>query len=191
LNPQSVAAAHKLAQSYVIQQDFGRAAPILNKLASIYPNHLKILENAGLSSLEVERYDDAKRHAAQLAKIDESNKKGSIISARVKIHEGDYENIVATLRNSHSEEEIVRFLNNAGVKMSKGQNFAEALKMYKSAITALGDGSKFAYAIYYNIGLAHKNLGAIQDARKAFERTLRLKPDFEKARTALNDLDKG
>lgn len=48
--------------------------------------------------------------------------------------------------------------------------------------------SKFLYAIHYNMGIAYKRKNLPAEARKHFEASLKLKPDFDKAANALAEL---
>ena len=187
INPTSATAAHKLAQVLMSQGDHKSAAQMLDRLAAVSPYNIKLLENAGLSNFNLKRYDQAKAHMAKLGNLDESNKTASLVTAQIKIETGDYDGLVETLAKSHTEQELIRFLNNAGAKLSQGNDVEGALRMYKAAAEQI-KSSKFLYAIHYNMGIAYKRLGKAKQARSHFEHSLRLKPDFDKATQALADL---
>lgn len=189
-NPKSVAAAYKLAFTMASKGDNVQAAALFNKLASINPYHIKILENAGLTNFKAEQYEEAQKHVNQLYAVDKNNQVATQIVADIKIKDGDFSDLVSTLKRSMDEKEIVQYLNNAGVKLSHGNDVEGALRMYQSAIEQLGANSKHLYAIYYNIGIAYKRMGKWDKAKSAFERSLRLKPDFDKAAQALAEIGK-
>jgi tetratricopeptide (TPR) repeat protein len=189
INPKSLGAAHKHATALKAQGNFREAARVLDQLAMLNPYHLKILENAGLSCFEADMIDRAKVHVQQLESVDATNKVASQVNAEILIKEGPIEKVVEALRKGHTEEELVRFLNNAGAKLSMGNDVAGALKMYLVAVKELGERSKFSFAIYYNVGIAHKRLGNIEAAKQALSTSLKLKPDFDKAKQVLASLE--
>ncbi len=188
INPKSLAAAHKHAMALKTQGEFREAARVLDQLAMVNPYHLKILENAGLSCFEANMIDRAKVHVSRLESIDATNKVASQVNAEIIIQEGPIEKLMDALKKGHSEEELVRFLNNAGTKLSMNNDVEGALKMYLTAVEELGKKSKFSYAIYYNIGIAYKRLQQLNNAKEALTTSLQLKPDFDKAKQALASL---
>jgi tetratricopeptide (TPR) repeat protein len=187
VNPKSASAAHKLAQLMMAEGDHGQAAELLNRLAALSPYNIKLLENAGLSNFNVQRYEEAKGHMASLGALDESNKAAATVTAQIKIKTGDFDGLVQSLSKSHTEKELIQFLNNAGAKLSQDNDIEGALRMYQAAVAQIQD-SKFLYAIHYNIGIAYKKKQQLDAARTHFEASLKVKPDFEKAATALAEL---
>jgi Tfp pilus assembly protein PilF len=187
VNPKSATAAHKLAQVLMSTGENAQAAEMLNRLAELSPYNIRLLENAGLSNLNIQQYDKAKAHMSKLSGLDETNKTAGAITAQVKIQTGDYDGLVDALKKSHSEKELIQFLNNAGAKLSKENDIDGALKMYAAALEQI-EHSKFLYAIHYNMGIAYKRKEQFNKARIHFESSLKLKPDFDKAIAALAEL---
>jgi len=186
-NPKSSSAAHKLAQLFTKQGDHRAAADLLTKLAEISPYSIRLLENAGLSNFTAERYDDAKRIMGNLSGIDETNKTASTVTADIKIKTGDYDDLVKTLSKSHDEKSIIQFLNNAGAKLSKGDDIDGAIRMYSAVLSQITD-SKYLYAIHYNMGLAYKKKQDAANAKMHFKRALKFNATFEKAIEELKKL---
>ncbi|TWW08700.1 hypothetical protein E3A20_21720 [Planctomyces bekefii] len=184
VNPKSAVAAHKLAHAYMKRGDHRRAAQILNSLAHLNPYNIKLLENAGISNLQINDFEKAQSYASQLKTLDVKNKTASEVNVQVKIASGDFSGIADELRNSHDDKEIVAFLNNAGVKLAKGTDVRGALNMYQSCIEQLQD-SKYIHAVYFNMGIAYKKLNDYENAASAYASAVRLKPDFEKAAQSL------
>lgn len=165
--------------------DHAQASVMLNRLAEVSPYNMKLLENAGLSSYNAKDYDKAKEHMGKLSGLDESSKIASTVTAQIKIDTGDFDGLVDALRKSHSEKELVQFLNHAGAKLSQGNDVDGALKMYNAALAGIPATNKFIYAIHYNLGIAYKRKKEFKEARSHLETSLRLKPDFDKAAAAL------
>lgn len=186
VNPKSAVAAHKLAHAYMMKGDNARAAALLNSLAQLNPYNIKLLENAGISNLSINDLDKAAQYASQLKGLDTQNKTAGEVTAQVKIAKGDFNDLAAALKDSHDDKEVVAFLNNAGVKLAKGADVQGALRMYQSCIQQL-EGSKYLHAVYFNMGIAYKKLEDFDNAAKAYEKALKLKPDFDKAAQGLLD----
>lgn len=88
--------------------------------------------------------------------------------------------------------EVVRFYNNKGVEMSKLGDHRGAIAQYQKAIK-LYPNFKENYRLHYNIALAYiklKNIPAYEAAAEALKAALQLKPEFDKARTTLEVVNK-
>ncbi|MBC7660583.1 MAG: tetratricopeptide repeat protein [Chitinophagaceae bacterium] len=187
INPKSTSAAHKLAQMYTKMGNNKAAADLLTKLAEISPYSIKLLENAGLSNFADERFDEAKRIMGKLTKLDDTNKTAASVTAEIKVKNGEFEGLVESLRKSHDEKAIIQFLNNAGAKLSKGEDIDGAISMYNAAIEQITD-NKFLYAIHFNMGIAYKKKSNLAQAGLHFKRALKLNPSFEKAAEELKKM---
>ena len=188
INPKSFVAATKLAMCYLAKGDFQKSSPIFNSLFDMNKYNIKVLETAGLSNIKSHDYVNAQKHIGQLTQIDEQNKAGSTLQVDLYIQQGNYEGLPKTLLKTHTEEEMVKFLNSAGVKLSKEKDPASAIKMYSACLNEM-KSDKYRYAIYYNMGLAYKMQKDFQKAKDYFEKSLELNSGFEKAKLALKDLN--
>ena len=88
--------------------------------------------------------------------------------------------------------EVVRFYNNKGVMLSKSGDREAALTEYSRALQFF---PKFRenYRIYYNIALAIaqvKTRASYEEAQHNLEQCLKLRPDFEKAKNTLAQVQK-
>ncbi|MCX6124272.1 MAG: response regulator [Proteobacteria bacterium] len=189
VNGRSLTAGHKLAQVALLQNRPIDAAALLNKMADLNPYHIKILENAGVSCLRADLIEDAERHMGKLSSIDPKNRVAATVTAEVSIKHGNYDSIVTTLGKSMNEKEIIQFLNNAGIKLSKDNDVVGALKMYKAAAQQLEGKTPLLYAIYYNMGIAYKRLDDKMNSAVCYRKALKLNPTFDKAKQALTELD--
>lgn len=188
-NSKSLTAVHKLASVAMLENKPKEAAEMLNKIADLNPYHIKVLENAGISCLKADMLIEAEKHMKKLSAVDESNKTASSVVAEVKVKQGNYEDIVSVLSKTHGEKEIIQFLNNAGIKLSKENDVQGALKMYKAAAIQLEGKTPLLYAIYYNMGIAYKRLNDKMNAAVCFRKSIKLNGEFDKAKAALNELE--
>jgi tetratricopeptide (TPR) repeat protein len=187
-NPKSSLAAQKLAQTYMLEKDFAKAAELMNELTKLNPLNLELLANAGLSNYEVGNLDEAKDAMSRLQGLDKERKDASEVLARVAIKEGDYETAMKQLKGTHDQKELVQMLNNEGVRLSHENEIDAAIAMYLKCITIIGE-NPYIYALHYNLGLAYNKHHDKANAITAFKKSLELKPDFEKAASALSKLE--
>lgn len=187
-NPKSSSAAQKLAQTYMLEKDFAKAAELMNELTKLNPLNIELLANAGLSNYEVGNLDEAKDAMSRLQGLDKERKDASEVLARVAIKEGDYETAMKQLQGTHDQKELVQMLNNEGVRLSHENEIDAAIAMYLKCITIIGE-NPYTYALHYNLGLAYNKHHDKANAISAFKKSLELKPDFEKAASALSKLE--
>ncbi len=183
-NPGSVAAKYKLAQTFMAEKNFDKASSILDKLAEDNQNHINLLVNAGLSSFNRGDLEKAKKHMNSVKSIDESNKKSSEVIVNIAIEEGDYQTISETLQSSHSMKDLVSYLNNTGVRLSKEKRYDEAVELFQNCLNTV-KGSEFEYTVCYNLALACMKKKATTHAKKYLLRAIELKPDFQKGLSTL------
>lgn len=91
-----------------------------------------------------------------------------------------------------SATEVVKHYNNKGVMKSKTLEYDLAIKDYKEAIQFYPN-HKETYRIYFNIALAYinnKKENYINDAEEAIKKSLKLKPEFEKAKNIYDKITK-
>jgi tetratricopeptide (TPR) repeat protein len=74
------------------------------------------------------------------------------------------------------------------VRLSHENEIDAAIAMYLKCITIIGE-NPYIYALHYNLGLAYNKHHDKANAIIAFKKSLELKPDFEKAASALSKLE--
>lgn len=188
INPVSAAAAHKIAHTYMMEKDFRKATELLNHQMRLNPLNIELLTNAGMSNYEVGNFDKAKEVLGQARALDSTNKKAGQGLASVALAQGDVKGACEIFKSSHTEAELVQFLNSAGVKLSRNNDVQGAINMYLQCLEVINK-SEYVPAIYYNLGVAYSR---INDNRKAiifYKKALERRPDFERAAQALAKLE--
>jgi|NOAtaT_6_FD_contig_41_7438383_length_1467_multi_4_in_0_out_0_1 tetratricopeptide (TPR) repeat protein len=188
VNPLSAAAMHKTAQTYMMENNFQRAAELLNEQMKVNPLNLQLLANAGLSNYETGDYQLAEQVMGQLKQMDQTNKVAMETLAKVAVQEGRVRDACDLLGSTHTELELIQFFNNAGVRLSQQNNIPAAIDMYKKCLEVMGK-SEHAHAILYNLGIAHAKLKDFPNAMLCYKKALERKPDFAKAQQALARLE--
>jgi Tfp pilus assembly protein PilF/CheY-like chemotaxis protein len=188
VNPGFLPATHRMAVSHMYDQNFKEAASMLDDLLPRNPLNLQLLADSGVASYETGNHDKARLTMLHLKQLDEKDRIASDVLAKVAMAEGRVLDACRHLRKSHSDAELVQFLNNEGVRLSKEKDLDGAIRMYEQCLGEVHE-SEFAHAIYYNLGLAHAKRREPNQAAQYFQMALARKPDFVKAQQALARLE--
>ncbi len=179
-NPESVYAMYKIATTHMAEKNFDSAKKMLDRLAKENPHHIRVLENAGLSNYETGNIDLAQTQMKQVQKLDKTSKVAATVITQVKVVKGEINGLADDLSKTHSEEELVRVLNAAGVKLSKDEKVAEAIQIYHDCLKYVKN-PEFAGKIHYNLGLGYSRLGKVKEATDHLQQSLKFLPKFDKA----------
>ncbi|SMF73985.1 tetratricopeptide repeat protein [Pseudobacteriovorax antillogorgiicola] len=188
-NPKSLAAQHKIAATMVANKEYDQAKSILNKLAEENPDHIDVLENAGLSNYETGDVKKAKKYLSRVQDYVPESKVAATVMTKVKIDEGQVSGLAEDLKKSLSEKELVSLLNSAGIKLSKENKVDEAIKIYLDCLAHI-ENKEFAGKVHYNLALAYQKLENKEETKKHLQKTLEYIPTFSKASAMLNKLSK-
>lgn len=186
-NPNSLVAKHRVALTYMAEDKFSEAAPMLNELVVANPLNINVLHDAGHVNMELGDHTQAAAAMSQMLKLDKKDVMANQIMAKIAIATGKVADACHFLQNSHSDLEMVQFLNNAGAKLAKESDFQGAIKLYLQCLDII-KSSQYLYAIHYNLGLAYSKQKLKTQAIEHFNKALTIKPDFTKAQEALEKL---
>lgn len=184
LNKNFVPATQKLAHCFMLEKNYAKAAEMLNSLAAVSPHSIRLLENAGIANIESGQLEIAAGHLANLRKLDQSNKVAQEMRTEMALRSGDYNAVVTSVGATYGEKDAISQLNTAAVRLAQSNDPKRAIEMYQAALRQYGK-SQYAYILHLNIGVAFRRLGDAQSARQHLEQSIKLKPDFAKARDAL------
>jgi len=188
VNPGFLPATHRLAVSHIYDNNFGEAASMLDELLPRNSLNLQLLADSGHASFETGNHDKARLTMLHLKQLDEKDRMAADVLAKVAMAEGRVLDACRHLRKSHSDAELVQFLNNEGVRLSKEKDLDGAIRLYQQCLGEVHE-SEFAHAIYYNLGLAHAKRRDSSQAALYFQMAIARKPDFTKAQQALARLE--
>ncbi len=188
VNPGVITATHRMAVSHMYDHNYRQAAEMLDNLVPRNPLNLQLLADAGQTSYEIGNLDKARLTMLHLRQLDERDRMAADVLAKVAMAEGRVLDACRHLRKSHSDGELIQFLNNEGVRLSKEKDLDGAIRMYQQCLGEVHD-SEFAHAIYYNLGLAHAKRRETKEATQYFQMAIARKPDFVKAQQALARLE--
>lgn len=186
-NSESVAARNKLASTYMKEGQYQEAKKILDALSKSNPHHISILENAGLTNYETGNFDLAKKQMEQVQNLDRENKNAAGVVTKVRIEKGELSGLASELSKTHSEEELVRLLNTAGVKLSKDDKVEEAIAIYQDCLKVIKT-DEYAGKVHYNIALGLQRLNRSKEALSHAKLATIHLPGLEKAQALVKRL---
>jgi len=95
------------------------------------------------------------------------------------------------VENENREIALTALYQRGRTRVLGGYELEEAIAMFERYIQELGEGNPRLApeeAAVWRIGMAYQKLGKVDSARKAFEKALRIDPDFKEARLSLKKL---
>ena len=189
--PHNMRAVNLLSRIAMKEGNWDEAQKLLEKANTISPKNgerLLMLGDAcyGKGDLDtaLEFYKEAADSSPELADKAES------AMGKVKVSQGDLEGALGLLQKSASEEEAAGYFNNAAVIAVKNGDSKHAIELYETALKALKT-DKLKHIIFYNLALSYRRVGSNQEAVKFTKRALKYKPDYDKAKRQLNQLEGG
>ncbi|MFK7872396.1 MAG: response regulator [Oligoflexales bacterium] len=188
-DPYSVSILNKKSHVYRCQKKMEEAKECLDILAAENPMHLKVLERAGLTNLDLGHFDLAQQQMKNLQLLDKNNQAATETLAHVDMEQGHFEGVSERLRKNHTEKEVVSILNTAGVKLSKQKDFEGAISIYKDCLEVITK-KEFVGKIHYNIALGYRGLVNYKLCLRHCSRALEAYPGFEKAKNLTEEIRK-
>ena len=158
-----------------------------HKIAPLGLDRMALLEDAYLKNREAKKALEIMELRVQFINGNLDAKFGM---ANKLQNAGEDEVAKGFVRKHASPAEVVRYYNNKGVAMSQNGDCKGAIIEYQRAL-AFFPSSKENFRIHYNIALARLKLRTTEDLNSAvgsLKKCLELAPDFEKAKSALEQV---
>ena len=188
-DPNSMWANSLYAKLLMATNQKEEAKNILDQLAGSFPNHVNILENAGLTNYELGFIELAEKQMKSLQNIDKSNKKAFEVSTKIKINNGDISSCLKDLQETHSEKEIVSIMNTTGIELAKKGDREGANRVYHETLQ-VAKNTDYKAKLHYNIALNLHKMNDKEGCATHLQTALKLKPDYDKAATLLKEISR-
>ena len=164
-----------------------QAKEILDELAQGFPNHVNILENAGITNFELGFIELAEKQMKSLAQVDAGNQKALEVGTKIRVMNGDVSGCLEKLKDTHSEKEIVSLMNTLAVEMAKKGEGEKANQVYEETLL-VATNPEYKAKLHYNIALNLQKMTNIPQCIQHLKAALSLKPDYQKAKSLLKDV---
>jgi tetratricopeptide (TPR) repeat protein len=157
---------------------------ILEKLVNVSPKNLSNKITLGGAYIEADRLDDARRVFKDVMEDDPSNQDCKDQMATLAFKEGQYSLAEQLIAETESGNELARAFNNLAISQVAKGDFEQGIKTYTNAMRMLADKARL-YLLQYNLGLAYRKKGALEESFSTLAKSYTSEPSFEKAYVAI------
>lgn len=181
---EQVDALKLLARLFSLTGRHDQAIETLEGMTKKSPKNMNSLLCLGSAYVDAERHDKAREVFGRVEGMDKDNSELKDEQGKLAFKEGDLPLAAQLLAETQGGDELVRHFNNVAIAKVAGGLFEEAIATYKNAIQLLTDKAKL-HQLHYNLGLAWKKKGDLNESFNSFCESYINDPTFEKAYTAL------
>jgi len=157
---------------------------ILEKLVHVSPKNLSNKITLGGAYIEADRLDDARRVFKDVMDDDPSNQDCKDQMATLAFKEGHYSLAEQLIAETENGNELARAFNNLAISQVAKGDFEQGIKTYTNAMRMLADKARL-YLLQYNLGLAYRKKGALEQSFSTLAQSYTSEPSFEKAYVAI------
>ncbi|MBC7659447.1 MAG: tetratricopeptide repeat protein [Chitinophagaceae bacterium] len=187
-DPMNLRASTILSRAKLKMGQFDEALTIMNRSNVLSPSNADRLVMMGDALYGKGDLNAALNSYHQALNIDaEKMPEAGRQVGRIKLAQGELEEAVMFFKSAVSEDEAAGFFNNAAVQSARTGVFADALKLYESALQTLKT-DRLKPTIFFNIALTHVRLNDTEGAIKALKRALHYDPNHDKALTLMEKI---
>ena len=177
------------AKLYSLTNRHDEAIVALEMMIQKSPKNIKSLLCLGSVYVDANQLDKAKGVFDKVEKIDSENSQLNDEKGKMAFKEGDIPLAAQLLAETEAGEELARHFNNLAIAKVASEQFDEGIQTYKNAIQLLSDKAKL-HQLHYNLGLAWKKKGDMEQGFILLCQSYLIDPSFEKAYIALARVSK-
>jgi tetratricopeptide (TPR) repeat protein len=181
---QNVRAMNLLARVLMKKGEPDTAVKILEKADILSPNNCDRLIEMGGVFFAQGNLGKAKKCFKNALQIEPAREEAAKGLGQVHISEGDAAAAIDLFRGNLSEEESAGVFNNAAVNAVNAGDLEKGLMLYESAFKCLKT-NKYKHKVLFNVALAQKKSGNLEEAHRTLKQVLEFDPSFMKAKRQL------
>ena len=182
--PDDVDAQKLLARLYSLTGRHEQAISALETMTKKSPKNMNSLLCLGSAYVDAEKHDKARDIFDRVESMDGENQGLKDERGKLAFKEGDLPLAAQLLAETQCGDELARHFNNVAIAKVAGGFFEEGIATYKNAIKLLTNKAKL-HQLHYNLGLAWKKKGDLEQSFQSFCQSYLTDPSFEKAYAAL------
>lgn len=179
-DPDYVPALRQKARLFSLQGKHEEAIAILEKMTEKSPKNIKSMLCLGSAYVDADQHDKAREVFGKVESMDGDNSDLKDEQGKLAFKEGDIPLAAQLLAETQAGNELARHFNNMAIARVAGGQFDEAVQTYNSAIQLLTDKAKL-HQLHYNLGLAWKKKGDLDQSFQFMCESYLEEPGFEKA----------
>ncbi len=178
--PEHAPAKYLLARLYSLTGRHAEAIKILEDASKNSPKNLRTMLNLGNVYAGADQHDKAKQIFNKVEEVDAENSDLNDERGKLAFKEGDIPLAAQLLAQTQNGDLIAREFNNMAIAHTAAGNFDVAIETYQNAIRLLADRAK-VHLLLYNLGLAYRKGGQLENSFEKLAESYILDPSFEKA----------
>lgn len=184
IEPDNIKALQIQARIYSRAGDHETAIAILEKLCDKSPKNLTSKIKLGSAYVDADRIDEAKKVFQSVLEVDSSNQECKDQMAVSAFKQGDFSLAEQLIAETENGNELARAFNNMAITQVNRQEFEKGIASYRSALHLLTDKARI-HLLEYNLGLALKKYGKLEESLINLAGSYMREPHFEKAYVAV------
>ena len=185
----NVRAMNLVSRIYMKQNKHDEALTVLENANILAPKNINRLLELGDICIQTNQGAKARKYYEEAYESAPENPETIEALGKLEVNEGNQNAALEIFKKTMSEEEVAGFLNNAGIREVRKQNYKEAMKLYELAVNSLKT-NKYVSQLYFNMALAQRRLKNLEGCRDYLKKSLEHKSDFSKAEKQLKEVEK-
>lgn len=155
-------------------KDFEAATKFFERAQQMSPTNIERLCSLAEAQQELGNSENAAELADKALTLDANSTAAKETAASVAIASGDVNKAKKLIADMDSLHNVVAYLNNRAISLSRSGKAKESIDVYKNAVQAIPPTRKDVHQlISYNQSLAHVRVGETQDAIKLLQETIK------------------
>lgn len=156
---------NQLGKCFLHLKKFEASLKCFERAQSQSPMNVERLFKMADISLRLGNEKDAKQNLDKVDQLDPTNPKGQAVKAKYEIEHGSTDNAANIMNQLDSAKDIVSFMNNRAVALSRAGRFEEGINLYKKTLATLPkDWEELVNIVEYNLALAYTRYGEYENA---------------------------
>lgn len=185
----NVRAMNLISRVYMKMNKHDEALAVLENANILAPKNINRLLELGDICLQIKQPSKARQFYEEAYESAPEDPDTIEALGKLEVNEGNQNAALEIFKKTMSEEEVAGFLNNAGIREVKNENYKDAIKLYDLAISSLKT-NKYIPQLYFNMALAQRRLKNLEACRDYLKKSLKYKKEFTKAEKQLKEVEK-
>jgi Flp pilus assembly protein TadD len=179
-----------LGRALLKQNKFDEATVALSQAKIINPFNIDRLIELGEAYLMIDIPARAKLNFKQAGDLDPGNADAVRGSGKTHLMLGEINEALPFLRELSGPEEAASVFNTAAILCMRNGRHDDGFNLYRFAIKAVGKNNAILAKLCFNLGIGYHRSNDATKAKKCFAAALHFDPNYDKAKTNLQHLEK-
>lgn len=165
-----------LGKSMMQLKDFESATKFFERAQEMSPSNIERLCSLAEAQQEIGKAADSANSVDAALAVDPTSTKAKETGAKLAIANGDVAKAKKLIADLDSLHNVVAYLNNRAISLSRSGKAKESIEVYQNAFQAIPPARKDVHLlIAYNLSLAHVRSGEIPTALKLLDEIIKSK----------------